>query len=123
MSPGTGRPTFSKGVLIFFPFGLPALPALIFLFLIHTRGITALRTSLNYSGKDIQILNKCQSSTWADLLWIIYNDLNFGRSAASLRRFMLYLTSEGLSFSEVSKSPEMLGDGTVFIVTGKEVYS
>lgn len=36
---------------------------------------------------------------------------------------MLHLTSEGLSFSEVSKSPEMLGDGTVFIVTGKEVYN
>ena len=65
-------------------------------------------TFLESNGKDIQILNKCHLSTWVSLPRSIYHNLHFGASTASLRRFMLHLTSEELSFYEVSRSRRCL---------------
>lgn len=48
----------SLNAFFFFSFGLLELPYFIFVFLVWTFYVTTLKTSLNYNGKDIQIMNK-----------------------------------------------------------------
>lgn len=79
-------------------------------------------TFLESNGKDIQILNKCHLSTWVSLPRSIYHNLHFGASTASLRRFMLHLTSEELSFYEVSRSRRCLKTVQFSQLQEKKVY-